>query len=69
MLQKNYILLILPIKEISLQPELSSPPSFRIQGGKRKCDGGEGRNFSYLILDYILHVFQVCSGAAGPIKS
>ena len=27
------ILLVLPIEEISLQPELSSPPCFRIQGG------------------------------------
>ena len=32
-LNKNYILLVLPIKEISLRPELSSPPRFRIQGG------------------------------------
>ena len=30
---KNAILLVLPIEEISLQPELSSPAHFRIQGG------------------------------------
>ena len=30
--KKNAILLVLPIREISLQPELSSPPRFRIQG-------------------------------------
>ena len=30
--EKNAILLVLPIEEISLQTELSSPPRFRIQG-------------------------------------
>ena len=29
----NVILLVLPIEEISLRPELSNPPPFRIQGG------------------------------------
>ena len=29
---KNAILLVLPIEDISLRPELSSPPRFRIQG-------------------------------------
>ena len=33
MKKKNAILLVLPIEEISLQPELSSPPHFRTQGG------------------------------------
>ena len=28
----NAILLVLPLQEISLRPELSSPPRFRIQG-------------------------------------
>ena len=36
--QKNYILLVLPIEEISLRPELSTPPRFRIQGGQPECD-------------------------------
>ena len=31
--KKNVILLVLPIEEIRLWPELSSPPRFRIQGG------------------------------------
>ena len=31
--QKIAILLVLPFEEISIRPELSSPPSFRIQGG------------------------------------
>ena len=29
----NAIILVLPNEEISLRPELSSPPRFRIQGG------------------------------------
>ena len=31
--EKNAIILVLPIEEISLRPELSSPPCLRIQGG------------------------------------
>ena len=30
--KKKKIILVLPIEEISLQPELSSPPRFRIEG-------------------------------------
>ena len=30
----------MPIEEISLQPELSGPPRFRIQGGSPERDGG-----------------------------
>ena len=30
--RKNAILLVLPIEQISLRPEFSSPPRFRIQG-------------------------------------
>ena len=33
LLKKNPILLVLPFEEISIWPELSSPPYFRIQGG------------------------------------
>ena len=40
--KKNAILLVLPIEEISLRPELSSSPRFRIQGGYPGCDGGGG---------------------------
>ena len=53
---KNAILLVLPIEEISLRPELSSPPRFRIQGGYPKRDGGlgvvgvvAGRHFHFII--------------------
>ena len=46
--RKNAISLVLPIEEISLWPELPSPPCFRIQGGRgwsehdkgQKKDGG-----------------------------
>ena len=31
--ENNYILLVLPFEEISILPELSSQPRFRIQGG------------------------------------
>ena len=35
-----YILLVLPFKEISIQPKLSSPTCFRIQGGRPERYGG-----------------------------
>ena len=35
--EKKHILLVLPIEEISLWPELSSPPHLRIQGGYSEC--------------------------------
>ena len=31
--EENAIVLVLPFVDISLRPELSSPPHFRIQGG------------------------------------
>ena len=37
--EKNAIILVLPIEEISLRPELSSPARFRIQGGYPERDG------------------------------
>ena len=43
--KESAILLDLPIEEISLRPELSSPPRFRFQGGYPERDiggGGEG---------------------------
>ena len=39
--KENAILLVLPIEEISLQQELSSPARFRIQGGYPERDGEE----------------------------
>ena len=38
--EKNAILLVKPIEEISLRPELSTPPRFRIQGGYPERDIG-----------------------------
>ena len=38
--KKNAIPLVLPIEEISLRPELSSPARFRIQGGYPERDEG-----------------------------
>ena len=38
--KKNAILLVLPNEEISLRPELSRPPRFRIQGGWSERYGG-----------------------------
>ena len=58
--KKNAILLVLPIEEISLWPELSTPPCFRIQGGsperytRRTEDGGRAEilvsNIGFLVL-------------------
>ena len=57
--KKNAILLVLPIEEISLRPELSSSPRFRIQGGWSERDTPtnertDGRKSSCLILDAFL---------------
>ena len=50
--KKNAFPLVLPIEEIILRPELSSPPSFRIQGGYRERYGRtDERKSSCLILD------------------
>ena len=35
------VILFLPFWEISLQPELSKPPSFRIQGGLSEREGAQ----------------------------
>ena len=40
-LLKYTIFLLLPFKDISLRPELSSPPRFRIQGGLSERDTAE----------------------------
>ena len=45
-----YILLVLPIEEISLRPELSSPAHFRILGGYPERDGaGRSRTEEILV--------------------
>ena len=57
MAEKKYTIpLVLPIEEISLRPELSSPPRFRIQGGSPERDTVAvagvvvaGRYFPFLI--------------------
>ena len=41
--EKNAFLLVLPIEEISLQPELSSSARFRIPGGTLIITDGGGR--------------------------
>ena len=53
-IKKNAIPLVLLIEEISLRPELSSPPRFRIQGGYPERYGRTneaGRKSLCLILD------------------
>ena len=49
--KKNAISLVLPNEEISLRPELSSPPRFRIQGGypERDIQTNEGRTKEILV--------------------
>ena len=48
--EKNAIFLVLPIEEICLWPELSSPPRFRIQGGSPERQTlTDGRESSCLI--------------------
>ena len=42
--KENGILLVLEIEEISLRPELSRPPRFRIQGGSPERYGGGPAN-------------------------
>ena len=55
--QKNAIFLVLPIEEISLRPELSSPARFRFQEGSPERDiqtnerTNEQRKSSFLIQD------------------
>ena len=48
--ENKNILLVLPIEEISLQPELSSPPRFRIQAGG-SIGIGNGRRTEILVFD------------------
>ena len=59
--EKNAIPLVLPIEEISLRPELSSPPRFRIQEGWSERDGGrtDGRKSLCLISDECFRAYLV----------
>ena len=43
------ILLVLPFKEISLKPELSSPACFRIQGGSMSVTEEQDRRTEILL--------------------
>ena len=49
----NFCYLVFPFKEISIQPELSSPPYFRIQEGVPERDGrtSKGQKSLCIILD------------------
>ena len=49
--KKSAVQLLLPIKKIGLQPQLSSPPRIRIQGGSLSVTDREGRQSLRLILD------------------
>ena len=52
--KKNiYVFLVLPFEQISIQPEISSPPRFRIQGGypERDRERVAGLYFPFLIQD------------------
>ena len=52
--KKNAILLVLPIEEISLRPELSSPARFRIQGGSPERDTGAGAVVAGLYFRFLI---------------
>ena len=49
--EKNAIILVLPVEEISLRPELSAPPRFRFQGG-----GSLNKYFFYYL--FIMHLME-----------
>ena len=50
--KKNAILLVSQYKEDTIQPKLSGPARFRIQGGGLLSLMESGQKFSCLILDY-----------------
>ena len=56
--KKNAIFLVLPIEEISLQPELSSPARFRIQGGPLSVTD---KVWKSLCLGYIIRIKKTCT--------
>ena len=53
---ENVIPLVLPIDEISLRPELSSPARFRFQGGSPERDGA-GRTKEILVSNIGYYAF------------
>ena len=58
---KKCYILVLPIEEISLWLELSSPPRFRIQGGYPEHGGGRRR----LDMDILVSNMGFCSSLNG----
>ena len=62
--EKNAFLLVLPNEEIWLQPELSTPPRFRIQGGSpERYEQKEGRSTEILVSNIGLQSYT------GPVQS
>ena len=65
--KKNAILLVLSFKESSIQPELSSPPPFRIQGGYSERD----KRMEILVCNIgllgmaVIHEFELLSTLTG----
>ena len=52
----------MPIEEISLRPELSSPARFRIQGGYPEHDGGQRTEILVSNIGYKKHKIQKICG-------
>ena len=56
--EEDAIILVSPIEEISLRPELSSPAHFRIQGGSRERHrAGAGRFFSFPF-NFLFNIYE-----------
>ena len=61
--EQNAIPLVLPIEEISLRPELSSPARFRIQGGQYERDGRtDGRTKEILVSNLGQYLYYIVVG-------
>ena len=59
--EKIVFFLVLPFEDITLWPEISSPPRFRIQGFGQQCRHGGACKFLCLILDSdIVRQFRIC---------
>ena len=55
--RKNPILLVLPIEQISLQPDLSSPARFRIQEGYPERYGGQKTDILVCNIGFKIHMY------------
>ena len=65
--KKNAIPLVLPIEEISLRPELSSPARFRFQGGPLSVTDGRTHERTEILLSNLgLDAFFHQLGPTGP---